>query len=317
MSMLPFEPQKIVTAGACFASTAVESNQLTQMGLLPKLREALANLNPHEVRQTAERAVSLHLIATQANSYTAIADWLLPPSISPAKRMEASGMIYLSGEPNRPAHFDLEIYAEDAIAPAGAFIYYRNDPKRTAREILDAHEELGLPLARLFPCFRELVCERLIQKVSLENAGFALATALPNIAPLIGFGWAVGELASDSVVLTVNQLRLAFLIGAASDRPVGYAEQKSEVAGIIAGAFGWRAVARELVGKIPLGGGIVPKAAISYAGTYVVGKSLERLYRSGASFTRAERKSAYVDAYEHGKQIATSLIHRVKNQKSA
>lgn len=287
------------------------------MGLLPKLREALSNLNPNEVRLTAERAVSLHLIATQTDSYTAMADWLLPAGLSPAKRMEASRMIHLSGEANKPAHFDVEIYAGDAIAPAGAFLFDRQDPRRTVREILDVHEELGLPLARLFPAFREMVCERLIQKVALENAGFALATALPNIAPLIGFGWAVGELASDSVVLTVNQLRLAFLIGAASDRSVGYAEQKSEVASIIAGAFGWRAVARELVGKIPLGGGIIPKAAISYAGTYVVGKSLERLYRSGAGYTRAERKDAYADAYEHGKQIATKLIQRVKNKKSA
>ena len=47
------------------------------------------------------------------------------------------------------------------------------------------------------------------------------------------------------------------------------------------GAFGWRALARELVGKIPMGGGLIPKAAIAYAGTRVVGLSLERLYRIG------------------------------------
>jgi len=125
------------------------------MGLLPKLREAISNLNPHDVRLSAERAVAVHLIATQASSYAAIADWLLPASISPAKRMEASRMIHLSGEDNKPPQFDLEIYAEDAIAPAGAFIFYRNDPRRTVREILDAKEELGLPLARLFPPLRQ------------------------------------------------------------------------------------------------------------------------------------------------------------------
>ena len=42
-------------------------------------------------------------------------------------------------------------------------------------------------------------------------------------------------------------------------------------------AFGWRALARELVGHIPLGGGLIPKGAIAYAGTYVVGKGLEYL----------------------------------------
>ena len=45
---------------------------------------------------------------------------------------------------------------------------------------------------------------------------------------------------------------------------MGYGEQKTEVASITAGAFGWRAVARELAGKIPLGGGLVPKAAIEH-----------------------------------------------------
>jgi len=59
---------------------------------------------------------------------------------------------------------------------------------------------------------------------------------------------------------------------------VGYRQQKSEIAGVIAGAFGWRAIARQLIGKIPFGGGLIAKAAVAYAGTRVVGLSLERLY---------------------------------------
>lgn len=287
------------------------------MSFLPQLRQAVASLNPNEVREMAEQRVSIRLVAAQAESYTAMASWLLPEGLSPAKRAEASQMIYLEGEPNKPDHFDLEIYADDAIAPVDAFIFRRDDTRRLVREILDKQETLGLPMARLFPPFREEVCRRLIHKISLENATFSLATALPNIAPMLGLGWAVGEFASDSVILTMNQVRLAFYLGAANDRPIGYGEQRTEVGSIIAGAFGWRTVARELVSKIPLGGGLIPKAAIAYAGTFVVGQGLERYYRFGYKYTRAERRAAYEDAFEKGKQIASGLMERIRARKSA
>jgi hypothetical protein len=287
------------------------------MSLLSQLRQAVTSLNPGEVREMAEQRVSIRLVAAHASSYTNMAGWLMPESISPAKRADASRMIYLEGEDNKPDHFDLEIYAEDAIAPADAFIFRREDPHRVVKEILDKQEALGLPLARLFPPFREEVCKRLIHKISMENAAFSLATALPNMAPLLGLGWAAGEFASDSVILTMNQIRLAFYMGAANDRAIGYGEQRTEVGSIIAGAFGWRAVARELVGKIPLGGGLIPKAAIAYAGTYVVGASLERYYRFGYKYTRTERRAAYEDAFEKGKQIASGLMERIKNRKTA
>ena len=287
------------------------------MSLFPQLRKAIATLNPNEVREMAEQRVDIRLIAAQASSYTAMADWLLPEGLSPAKRTEASLMIHLEGEENKPSSFDLEIYAEDAIAPADAFIFRREDPRRVVREILDKKEELGLPLARLFTPFREEVCTRLIHKLSLENAAFSLATAIPNIAPILGLGWAVGEFASDSVVLTMNQVRLAFFLGAANDRPVGYTDQRTEVASIIAGAFGWRAIAREIISKIPMGGGLIPKAAIAYAGTYVVGKSLERYYRFGYKYTRSERREAYANAFAKGKVIAANLIERFKARKTA
>ena len=287
------------------------------MSFLPQLRKAISTLNPNEVRAAAEQRVSIHLIAAQAESYTAMADWLLPPGLSPAKRTEASKMVFLAGEENKPANFDLEIYAEDAIAPVGAFIFRRYDPRRTVREILDKKDQLGLPLARLFPPFREEVCTRIIHKISIENAGFSLATALPNIAPILGLTWAVGEFASDSVILTMNQIRLAFFLGAANDRPVGYGEQRTEIGSIVAGAFGWRAVARELISKVPLGGGLLPKAAIAYAGTYVVGRSLERYYRLGYKFTREERHSAYQQAFEKGKILAGGLLDRIRARKSA
>jgi hypothetical protein len=104
--------------------------------------------------------------------------------------------------------------------------------------------------------------------------------------------------------LTGNQIRMAFLIAAACGKEVGFAVQKGAILSIAAGAFGWRALARELVGKIPLGGGLIPKGAIAYAGTYVVGKSLELLYHGNAAFTRDQRKHIYREALDRGRAVA-------------
>jgi uncharacterized protein (DUF697 family) len=120
-----------------------------------------------------------------------------------------------------------------------------------------------------------------VQAVARENALFAIATALPNVVPnFLELPWAVSEFASDTVFLTVNQIRMAFLIAAASGAEVGLGSQKGEILSIAAGALGWRAIARELAGKIPLGGGLIPKGAIAYAATFVIGKSLEYYHRN-------------------------------------
>ena len=107
---------------------------------------------------------------------------------------------------------------------------------------------------------------------------------------------------------------MAFMLGAASNRDIGYREQRNEIGSIIAGAFGWRALARELAGRIPFGGGLIPKAAIAWAGTEVVGRSLERYYRIGYGYTPDERKAAYGDAIERGRQMAAALIGTVRGQ---
>jgi hypothetical protein len=177
---------------------------------------------------------------------------------------------------------------------------------------------LKLALARRLYPFRKEVAQHVIRSVAKENALFSLATALPDVVPsLVSLPWAMGEFSSDAAFLTVNQIRMAFVLAAASDRAVGYREQASEIASIVAGAFGWRAISRELVGKVPFGGGLIPKAAIAWAGTFAVGLSIERLYRLGYGFTRAERRDVYEDAYEQGRQIAGMLLDGLRQRRAA
>jgi hypothetical protein len=173
---------------------------------------------------------------------------------------------------------------------------------------------LRLSLARRLRPFREQVSKDIIRQISKENALFSLATAVPSVMPLLSLPWAVGEFASDTAFLTANQVRMAFMLAAANDRVVGYREQRAETASLFAGAFGWRAIARELAGKIPMGGGLVAKTSIAFAGTFVIGASLERLYRVGYGFTPAERQHAFQQALERGKAVATQLLQAYNNR---
>jgi len=282
---------------------------------LKNIGKAISNLDPKDVRATAERLVVIGLTASSGEALAAMEEYLAPPTVSRGKRVEALQSIFRAGDPGAPRSYDVELTEEGLPYRKGAFVFRFDDPDRTVREVLKEREALGLSLARVFPPFRAEVSRQLVRKVSKENALFALLTALPNVAPsILELPWAVGEFASDTAFITGNQIRLAFLLAAASDRPAGYTEQKREIGSIVAGAFGWRTIARELVGKIPFGGGLIPKAAIAYAGTYVVGRSLERLYRFGYGFTRRERRSEYEYAYERGRQVAAALLEGLRRK---
>src|SRR4029077_18402509 len=179
-------------------------------------------------------------------------------------------------------------------------------------EILDAKPELDLPLARNFDVVREPVIDDIIQCVSKENALFSIASALPNVIPtFFELPWSIGEFGTDTAFLTMNQVRMALLMAGACGDPVGYAEQLTQIALIIGGAFGWRAIARELAGKIPLGGGLIPKGAIAYAATFVIGKSLEHYHHAHLSYTAGQREEVYQQAFERGKTVAGSLSKEV------
>lgn len=283
---------------------------------IQQIRRAVSHLNPNEIRDTATRRVHVLLDAAASSTYARMEDFLLPAQVSHEKRMTAIQTLTRACDASGTGQrFQLVFHERGLLTPEGwtpdldAFAFDPTRPERLVENVLEHRNELGLPLARYFPPFRYAVARRTIQTIARENALFSLMTALPNVLPNAGqLPWAVGEFASDTAVLTVNQIRMAFLLAAASDRPVGYREQKMEVAGIIAGAFGWRALARNLVGKIPFGGGLLPKAAIAYAATYVEGRSLERLYSRGYGLTRKERNLEYGTAMTKGRQVVGAIF---------
>ncbi len=282
---------------------------------LATIGKAIRSVNPDEVRRMADRPVHIGLMASSEARLDEMWFWLAPTGISDTKRQTLAALVHplgpkLPGMPDPPARLDLEIWEAGLPGkPDHAFIYYPSNPRQTVLDILEKHDELGLPLSRNFLPFRPEVSEKIIAAVCNENVLFSITTSLPNLIPsFLSLPFTVGEFASDTAFLTMNQLRMAFLLAGAHDHPIGYRQQKSQVAGVIAGAFGWRAAARTLVSKIPFGGGVIGKSAISYAGTWVVGRSLERLYRIGSHLSPSERKSSYAEGLERGRVIAERFM---------
>lgn len=288
---------------------------------LDQVRTAISRINPNEIRQSAERPVRVLMLGSSSAFYAQLEDYLAPAGVSREKRMEIARTLNRAGDADPDGRYHLILAEPGSEIPSGwdlnkdAFLFDAAHPGRMVHNVMESFDEATLPLARLFPPFREAAISKTIHTVSKENALFSILTALPNVIPsLAELPWMVGEFASDTAVLTTNQIRMAFLLAAASDRAVGFREQRSEVGSIVAGAWGWRAAARELVSKVPFGGGIIPKAAIAYAGTYVVGLSLERVYRIGYGLTRGERNEAYEAALAKGKDVAVGLLDKVRRK---
>jgi hypothetical protein len=284
------------------------------LSVLKDIRKVLSGLNAEAIRELAAQDITVGLVASSEETLRRMEDFLAPPALGWAARSQAlRGVRRVDGaarqydfvlcEPGRPIPpngYHFEAGSEDSLIPL----------------IVSENPKIELALAKTFPSFRHAVAGKIIGRVARENAWFCIVTALPNVVPnLLELPWAVGEFATDTAFLTMNQIRMALILAAAHGRPVGYREQKAEIAGIVAGAFGWRAVARELVGKIPLGGGLIPKAAVGFAGTYVVGLGIEKLNRTGSRLSKEERRDAYVDAFAKSKDVVRELAPHAHESK--
>jgi uncharacterized protein (DUF697 family) len=139
---------------------------------------------------------------------------------------------------------------------------------------------LRVALASKYPVFRPIVAEQLTREVSQTNAKIAALSALPGIVPFTD--WLMpATAAGDLIVLTRNQINLLLEISACYGMSPDPRARLTELIPVIGGAFGWRAIARQLVGLAPAGIGVGVKAAVAYVGTYAVGRAANTYYAGG------------------------------------
>ncbi len=282
---------------------------------LRQAQSAFSHLNPATVREVANRPVYVGLIASTTPGYESMEELLIPAAAPEHERRRGWNVLYRGGDPHAPSNVDLVLYQQGIPAPRGTYALFQDDPCVTLKDVLADHPEFELPLARQFPGLRKFVVEGIVSAIARENAMFAITTALPDVIPsFIELPWAFGEWASDTAFLTANEIRMAFMIAGACGGEIGFTHQKAQVAGIAAGAFGLRALARELAGKIPMGGGLIAKGAIAFAGTYVIGKALALAEHGSINYSPEQKRSLYQEAYERGREVARSLVPMSKGR---
>jgi uncharacterized protein (DUF697 family) len=162
-----------------------------------------------------------------------------------------------------------------------------------------------LSLARYYPLFRVQVAQQLIAETSATNASYALSTGLAEIIPILDVPFNV----ADMIVLTKAQAIMAYKLGLALGLSARWQDHMTAFGGTIGSGFLWRQLARQLVGLVPVWG-IVPKVAVSYAGTYVLGQAILQWYLTGRQVTPAVMRQLYRDAFDQGKAMARALVRR-------
>ena len=297
------------TVGYRMAKRGTEQlSAIVMVNTFKQIRAAFSLLRPEQVRRLADRDLTIGLVASSDRGYAELQRFLMPEGYSRLEEGEQGVHLYRAGDREVPPKVDIVLYEPGLPCPDGSIRHNWNNPESTIHDILHAHDDLSLALARHLPVFRKPAVDRIIMAVAQENALFALATSLPNVVPnLLELPWAFGEFASDTAFLTVNQVRMAFQIAAACGAEVGFSNQKAEVLSIGASAFGWRAIARELAGKIPLGGGLIAKGAIAFAGTFLVGKGLEHYHHAQVPLTAVQREEVYQQGLSRGRTLAESM----------
>jgi uncharacterized protein (DUF697 family) len=138
-----------------------------------------------------------------------------------------------------------------------------------AHAIAHALGEHATPLAARLPVLRKAVVDRLITKFSRQNAIIGVTVFVPG---------------ADMPILTVNQIRLLMRIADAHGFELDR-ERIPEVLGVIGTGFGFRALARSLLGAVPVAGWAV-KGGIAYGGTRALGEAARRYFESRAPVTR-------------------------------
>jgi uncharacterized protein (DUF697 family) len=275
----------------------------------------MSEVSPRVIREEMTRDFRMAVVGTEANR-TWFVERLLPPTATRLEREEGKDrLILLEGPP------------DEGTSEASAATFYVQRPDepigvrgvRGAPFVGNVEQALswvaltrpwqGVAFARYLPGMRLITANRLILNASSNNARFAFLSALPGILP-ITLPFLPASSAMDVLVLTKNQAMLVMRLAAAHGHPPGYTRQVKEILGTVAGAMGWRLLARELVGMIPAGVGVAAKTAIAYSGTITVGKTALYYYQKGRLLTAAEIRTVHqeseVEARAEAERVAAN-----------
>jgi uncharacterized protein (DUF697 family) len=184
-----------------------------------------------------------------------------------ARRSTAGAEILLAVTAAREGAVEVHL-SGDAVEDAETIVLPAVSEETILRELAPgvAHaldEDYLVSLGRGYPVFRRAVCEQIIRKNARQNA-FIGALPIPG---------------ADMPAITANQGRMVLGIAAVYGEEISF-ERARELIGVLVAGFGFRALTRQVVKLVPVGGWAT-SGAIGYAGTLAMGRTAMLYFERG------------------------------------
>ena len=178
--------------------------------------------------------------------------------------------------------------------------------------MVEASKGVEIAVGRRLPAMRETVAAKLTRDAANNALKVALASAVVDHIPVVGIVLGAFASAGDMVAITGLQMMLLLHIQAAYGKDPDV-QRMWQLLPVIGGGFGWRTLARELVGFVPVAG-IAIKGAIAYAGTIVVGEGATFFLEHGHHMSKSDAKTIYDRTKGDALRFAREVIDRFKKR---
>jgi uncharacterized protein (DUF697 family) len=154
-------------------------------------------------------------------------------------------------------------------------------------------EDYLVALGRGYPIFRRAVCEEIIHKNARQNG-------VIGVLPIPG---------ADMPAIAANQGRMVLGIAAAYGEEISL-ERARELLGVLAAGFGFRALSRQVLKLVPVGGWAA-SGAIAYAATLAMGRAAILYFERGKKELESGELS---EIKRRARKEAEALIARMRQR---
>ena len=210
-----------------------------------------------------------------------------------------------SGPVNAPAPSTVGDYVVNAITKDAL-------KGRVFTHIVEASKGVEIAVGRRLPPLRETVATKLTRDAANNALKVALASAVVDHIPVVGVVLGAFASAGDMVAITGLQMMLLLHIEATYGKDPDV-QRMWKLLPVIGGGFGWRTLARELAGFVPVAG-IAIKGAIAYAGTIVVGEGVTFFLEHGSHMSKAQASQLYDRTKADAMRFAREIIGRFRRK---
>ncbi|HZY98507.1 MAG TPA: hypothetical protein VFE36_02955 [Candidatus Baltobacteraceae bacterium] len=184
--------------------------------------------------------------------------------------------------------------------------------QRVFAHLVDAARGVEIAVGRRLPPLRESVAAKLTRDAAANALKVSIASAVVDHIPVLGVVLGAVASAGDMVAITGIQMMLMLHIEAAYGRDPDV-QRMWQLLPVVGAGFGWRALAREVSGFIPVAG-IPLKGAIAYAGTIVVGEGVAFFLEHGKHMSKGQAAQIYERTKEDTLRFARDFVSKLKNK---